>query len=345
LALERRIPPGSIVLLFRPETRSLHQPWFVVFVAGLVVATLSAVFVYWNAGRWPGGGSPLGLTCGVVGAALIIFEFLLWPRKRLLRRWRIGRVRTWMAAHIWLGLLTVPLILVHGGLWWGGPLAIVLMILFIVVIASGILGLALQQILPKLLLDTVPEETIYSQIEHLSQQLVLDAEAIVLATCGGEGHESLAARHTPIALAERRARAAVVLGAERSTSQYLGGHPDLPEALVTVANSKLLLDTFQETIRPFLQQGRRSGSILRDKQRGDELLRNLKSGLNPAAHPAVDALGKWCEQRRQFDRQARIHFWLHVWLAVHLPLSAALVVLMVWHAVMALKYSGFGVFL
>ncbi len=341
--MERRIPPGGVLLL-HPETRALQAPWLVIFMAGSIAAPVAAVAAYLYAGRWPGGSSPVGLTCGVVGAVLIVFEFLLWPRKRLLRRWRIGRVRTWMAAHIWLGLLTVPLILVHGGISWGGPLALVLMILFIIVIASGILGLVLQQILPKLLLDTVPEETIYSQIECLSQQLVADAEALVLATCGGEEHESLAARHSASAVAERRARATVVIGAERSTSQYLGGHPDLPEAPQTVPNSNLLYDTFQETIRPFLQHGRRSGSIMRDQQRSDELLRNLKSGLNPAAHPAVDALGKWCEQRRQLDRQSRIHFWLHVWLAVHLPLSAALVVIMVWHAVVALKYSGFGVF-
>ena len=45
-----------------------------------------------------------------------------------------------------------------------------------------------------------------------------------------------------------------------------------------------------------------------------------------------------CEERRQWDRQARLHFWLHNWLWVHFPLSVALVVLMFVHIWAALKY-------
>jgi hypothetical protein len=38
------------------------------------------------------------------------------------------------------------------------------------------------------------------------------------------------------------------------------------------------------------------------------------------------------------DDQARIHFWLHNWLWIHLPLSIALIVLMFVHVFFALKY-------
>jgi hypothetical protein len=66
--------------------------------------------------------------------------------------------------------------------------------------------------------------------------------------------------------------------------------------------------------------------------------RDIKTRLDPAAHDAVDSLQGMCDQRRQFDHQARIHFWLHNWLWIHLPLSVALIVLMFWHIVVALKY-------
>ena len=62
---------------------------------------------------------------------------MLWPRKHF-RVWRIGMVKTWLRAHIWLGLLTVPLILLHSGFTWGGQLTTILAWLFIIVIASGI---------------------------------------------------------------------------------------------------------------------------------------------------------------------------------------------------------------
>ena len=76
-----------------------------------------------------------------------------------------------MRAHIWLGLWAVPLIVLHSGLQLGGRLSIVLMVLFIVVIISGIFGLLLQQVLPRVMLRRVPAETIYSQIDHVAEQL------------------------------------------------------------------------------------------------------------------------------------------------------------------------------
>jgi hypothetical protein len=45
-----------------------------------------------------------------------------------------------------------------------------------------------------------------------------------------------------------------------------------------------------------------------------------------------------CNQRRQLILQSKIHFWLHNWLWVHLPLSVALIVLMFVHIFVALKY-------
>ena len=89
-----------------------HFPWIVL---SLLIAGGSIAW-FWSASRgaseWPGGSTPPGLTFGIVGGLLILFEFALWGRKKL-RRLRIGRVKTWMAAHIWLGLVTVPLLVLH----------------------------------------------------------------------------------------------------------------------------------------------------------------------------------------------------------------------------------------
>ena len=80
------------------------------------------------------------------------------------------------------------------------------------------------------------------------------------------------------------------------------------------------------------------GSALGSERRSAQIFRDLKNRLDPAAHGVVDALAETCDQRRQFDRQALIHGWLHAWLLVHLPLSVGMFVLMLIHTYYALRY-------
>jgi len=57
-----------------------------------------------------------------------------------------------------------------------------------------------------------------------------------------------------------------------------------------------------------------------------------------AAWPPITALEDICSEKRQLDHQVRLHHWLHGWLLVHLPVSAALLLLAFIHAVVALRY-------
>src|SRR4051812_26973565 len=123
-----------------------HIPWllFVVF------ATVAACWVYignFHTARLPSGfglppafmqepsahrsvgGTPVGLIFGAIAFAIFIFGALLSLRKRVVL-WPIGTVQSWMRAHIWLTLLTVPLVLLHSGFRLGGPMTIVLMALY-----------------------------------------------------------------------------------------------------------------------------------------------------------------------------------------------------------------------
>src|ERR1051326_5040063 len=70
----------------------------------------------------PRGGSSIGLLFGVVGFAFMLYAAALGARKRV-PTWRLGRAKTWMRGHLWLGLLTLPMILFHGGFHFGGTLA------------------------------------------------------------------------------------------------------------------------------------------------------------------------------------------------------------------------------
>jgi hypothetical protein len=323
------------VLIDRENGRA-HLPWIVGTVALLVAVSFWYFASSLGAPAWPGGSSLPGFTFGVVGGLLIVFEMLLWWRKKV-RVWRIGRAQAWMRAHIWLGLLCGPLLVYHSGFRLGGPLSAVLLVLLLIVIASGVWGLALQQFLPRRLLDEVPAETIYAEIDHLAAQLLVEADHLIRKTCGpepGEEAEPLARPDLTGVVPESH----VVVGAVRSVGRVQGKVLETRVPASPVPEAEPLREFYRGTVVPFLRQGGRSGSPLRFPGRAAALFRDVKTRVAPAAHAAIDTLDNFCNQRRQWDRQAWIHFWLHSWLCVHLPLSVALVVLMLVHIWVALKY-------
>lgn len=126
----------------------------------------------------PSGSTYLGLGLGVVAALIILFEMLLWPRKRL-RRYRLGKTRAWMYWHIWLGLLSLPLAVGHAGFQFGGPLTTVTLVLFLAVIASGIWGLTVQQVIPTRLLIDFPAETVESEVDRVMAHHVKETASLV----------------------------------------------------------------------------------------------------------------------------------------------------------------------
>ncbi len=318
-------------------------PRHVLWIVGcLAVAALSAVWyfaAYLGSGGWsvrPSGGSVPGFTFGVVGGLICLFEFLLWPRKKK-RAWRLGRVQVWMRAHVWLGLLAVPILVLHSGFRWGGTLSAVLMALFLLVIASGVWGLVVQQFLPSRMFEEVPAETIYSQIERVLSQLSREADRLVLATCGPEEGVSPATADEQEDLAEV-GTAHLVVGAMRTAGRVHGKVLETRSATPFVPDAEYLRSFYHGSIKPYLKGGTSSDSPLRVDSRCATLFQEARTRLPSPAHPALASLESMCEQRRQLDDQARIQFWLHNWLWVHLPLSVALIVLMFVHVFYAIKY-------
>src|SRR5580658_3823586 len=147
-----------------------HRPWVIATAALAIVSAVAYVVFAVETPSGPRGGSALGLTFGIVGYALMLFAGLLGARKHV-PTWRIGRAQTWMRGHLWLGLLSLLLILFHSGFAFRGPLTLVLMLLFFIVIGSGILGAAIQHYIPSFMTARVPLETIYEEIPHVRAQL------------------------------------------------------------------------------------------------------------------------------------------------------------------------------
>jgi hypothetical protein len=121
------------------------------------------------------GGTPLGLAFGAISLGIFIFAILLSLRKKI-PLWRVGTVQRWLRAHIWLTILTIPLVILHSGFRFGGPMTAFLMVLYAIVMLSGFYGLFLQHVMPRLMKERLPAETVYEQIPHIRSQLAAAAE-------------------------------------------------------------------------------------------------------------------------------------------------------------------------
>ncbi|MGP0073142.1 MAG: hypothetical protein ACLPWF_14570 [Bryobacteraceae bacterium] len=289
-----------------------HRPWVIATIALAIVSTVAYIVYAVDTPGGPRGGSAMGLTFGIVGYAMMLYAGLLGARKQV-PTWRLGRAQTWLRGHLWLGLLSLLLILFHAGFTFRGPLTMVLMLLFFIVIGSGILGAAIQHYVPSFMTSRVPLETIYEEIPHVRAQLCEEADQLAAAICGPL-NGSLSETEQP---------------AERSQAVLVEIEHD---------DRERFRDVYVRKVRPYLADPEASVAELADPLRSGETFEALRRLLGPPVHGVLDDLENICEEEQQLSRQIRIYRWLHAWLLVHVPLSIALLVLGAVHAVVAMRY-------
>ncbi len=282
-----------------------HRPWAIATIV-LAIASTTAYMIYaLETPGGPRGGTAMGLTFGIAGYALMLYAGLLGARKQV-PTWRLGRAQTWMRGHLWLGLLSLLLVLFHAGFHFRGPLTLIMMLLFFIVIGSGILGAAIQHYVPSLMTSRVPLETIYEEIPHVRSQLREEADQLAVAICGPlDG---------PV---------------EESSSVAVEIEYD---------DRMRFREVYLQKVRPYLDHPESATAELADPLRSGETFDALRRLLSPPVHGVLDDLENICEEEQQLSLQIRIYRWLHAWLLVHVPLSIALLVLGAVHAVVALRY-------
>jgi hypothetical protein len=279
---------------------SKHRSWAV----AVAVAAVVCVGVRWGLARHSSepltGGTRAGLVFGLLGSLLMILAGALSAHRRLagvrwlpMRRW-IGKRQTWLRGHIWLGLLSVVVILCHSGWNLGGPLEIALWIVLAVTILSGVVGLGFQIVLPRTITNRVSDEGPYEQIPHLCDGMRREADGLI--------EEALA-------------------------------RPGL------AAPVKEELKALYERVRPFFQTRYDRNLALADPIRAEGLFGRFRQVPGAEVVAAdVSRLRALCDERRQLGEQERLHGWLHFWLLLHVPITVALLVLGVVHAVTAVYW-------
>jgi hypothetical protein len=287
-----------------------HRGWLIASVAIACVSLLLYLRYRLPPGEGSMGGTAMGLWFGSVGFAFMIFAAALGARKRV-PVYRIGRAQTWMRGHLWLGLVSLPVILFHSGFRFGHGLTAWLMALLIIVVASGLFGAALQHYMPRAITRDVPMETIYDEIGHVRAQLLEEAEGLIRQATGGE----------------------------KTASDPGGADAAAVKAPVAVAEESAPLRTFYEQeLKPYLEKPGARGVRLGDAAKARVAFTYLRTLLPPALHATIEDLEGICEEERQLTLQSQMHMWLHGWLLLHIPISLALILLGAVHAVMALRY-------
>lgn len=93
------------------------------------------------------GGSWYGYTLGTIGAGLIVWLALLGIRKRKMTegKWSL---KAWTSAHVYLGLSLIVIATLHTGFQFGWNVHTLAYVLMMLVIVSGVYGIAVYATLP-----------------------------------------------------------------------------------------------------------------------------------------------------------------------------------------------------
>ena len=128
----------------------------------------------------PNGGSPYGYALGSIGALLILWLTLLGVRKRAMTsgRWSL---KAWTSAHVYLGLSLVVVATLHTGFQFGWNVHTLAYALMMLVVASGVYGIAVYATLPSALGASRAELTRPQMIDavmKLDRQLQVAAQPL-----------------------------------------------------------------------------------------------------------------------------------------------------------------------
>ncbi|HEX8680152.1 MAG TPA: hypothetical protein VF683_09340, partial [Chthoniobacterales bacterium] len=306
--------------------RAAHLPWIMFVAVATALASLfyaakyhpqlvpAGVRFFGEAAPEPAtmGGTPLGLLFGALALGIFIFAALLGLRKKL--PWlRIGNVQRWLRAHIWLTLLTVPLVLLHSGFRLGGPMTALLMVLYAVVMLSGVYGVILQHRLPVMMKERLPAEIVYEQIPYIRERLCTAAEALQKSFNRAPPAEAKLPAPTAVAAAaipdvsahavlktpsgaEKGASAATIRGTRLSPAAILVApmSEDAGQGPATDPASEAVLSTFIETrLLPYLRARRGEKYRLGHAREAEDTFRQLKLRVAEPYRVRVTEIQGW----------------------------------------------------
>lgn len=252
----------------------------------------------------PNGGSVFGYTSGTIAAFLMLVLTYLGRRKRHYGS-KLGTVKGWTSAHVYLGVALIGLTLLHSGFQVGWNWHTLAFALMLIVCLSGIYGVWAYQHYPALIDRNNLSQTRGALIDQL---LALDQE-IAASLTRHEPHIASMVQGSleRTALAERWLD--ILRGEDRSEVLLPG------KGLVPNKDMTALIDYLIEQI----EQG----------AQGDTAL-NLQS--------LITSLSERATLISRIKEDLRLVTLTRIWLIVHIPLAFAAVVAVIIHVIAVFLY-------
>jgi len=295
-----------------------HRRWFyffalVVFAAGMLYAFdfrrgHAAIF-------GTSGGSAVGLVFGVSSFTLILFA-----AGRGLRRFmplRVGSAVFWGRAHVWLGLLVLPLAWFHGGFHHGSTLSSAMMWLLYMIIITGVMSAVLRYYLSQPTSGRLPEELIDAPLDQ------------AIATLGGQAAD-IESRCEKSAQASKAAPAPDRGGGIATATLT-------PVVVAPKVRVEALREMYARSIQPYLTPGGETG-ILSNRMRAAQVFRRCRALISEEFWKPLSELERLCDVCRGLRSRQKLGLWVDRLMLVHVPLSTALIVLGALHAIGSLRY-------
>lgn len=288
----------------------------------------------------------------------------------------LGRLASWLSAHVFYGFAAAVIVWLHGGGRCGSTMGLLLNVLSYFVIGSGLLGALLWTFGPTWLTRAERElsvEKAFALREHYREKLAQarskpqrDAEAAANAVADAqraadEANADAARDERPAAELEGARRKAAEKQAEaarlvRWIAESRTAATAVPSAQATAdalqekleaaqaAAQKALTDS-QRTTRTEAEKTaakkaaqKKADDVLKAKKKSDELQQGLAAAQERLQTDVAVLAGQYERVAREAARLGRLRTLLRGWRLLHVPCSVLLLGLVVVHAISILYY-------
>lgn len=262
----------------------------------------------------PNGGSWLGYTLGTIGALLILWLLWFGIRKRSYKS-RVGTLRGWLSAHIYLGTSLILIAFLHSGFQVGWNVHTLALVLMLVVIFSGFFGVYAYMRYPTAMTKIRDSATRQSLLDEIAE---LDSQALVLADA-----------------VDPSVHGAVLRSIERTE---IGG------SFMTLLRPSQETDNALDQVRSFMEQRDKveKPGPKKDMSTMFAMVDFLAAGTTDTKSEALRKLLDTLAQKRsltdRITRDLQIQALMEVWLYIHVPLSIALLAALTAHVVAVFFY-------
>lgn len=269
----------------------------------------SAIVLYWlhDPQEPANGGTAFGYGMGTVGALMIAWLAYFGVRKRRYAS-TFGSVRGWLSAHVYLGVAVLLIALLHSGFQFGFNVHTLALVLLALVVFSGIYGVIIYMQYPTRLSENRGGA---NRAELVAQLDDIDNRCRRVATTLGDEYVEL-----------------ISSGISRTQlgSTMSGRLRGLDESQVLVREEgqvRVLSNAGQETVLDWLADRQSRCAEPEEAGRIGELSALLRNKRKLVLRLKDDA---------------RMQALIEIWLYVHVPLTAALLVALVVHVLTVFLY-------